>query len=202
MWCEAQLHTVDGPGQTSVSTSLQTLELVDLCWACLVSNDRLLLINGLEPILQCWVQHKPHALNMTMPLSAARARKTERWRERERHRERRHQITTYMWDFRWLKNLKSTKLPAIQHLLWCAGELLSGKSKPCSFFAYVWWLRVGALYKAWIEIKLSSLNHHYQRWVHREIFVFGFWLFSLCLSTAVGHSLVILPLHLQLLYLK
>lgn len=50
---EAQLQTVDGPGQTSVSTSLQTLELDDLCRACLVSNDRLLLINGLEPILQC-----------------------------------------------------------------------------------------------------------------------------------------------------
>lgn len=47
-----QLQTVDGPGQTSVSTSFQTLELVDLCWACLVSNGRLLLINGLEPILQ------------------------------------------------------------------------------------------------------------------------------------------------------
>ena len=95
-----QLQTVDGPGQTSMSTSFQTLELVDLCWACLVSNGRLLLINGLVPILQRWVQHKPHALNMTMPPSAARAGETERWRERgreeetERERERERERTT------------------------------------------------------------------------------------------------------------
>lgn len=110
--CDAQLLTVDGPGRTSVSTSLQPLKLVDLCWACLVSNDRLLLINGLEPILRRWVQHKPHALNMTMPHSAARAGETERWREREKARER--EINKQLQHLRWPKNRQiSTKLPTI-----------------------------------------------------------------------------------------
>lgn len=109
----AQLQTVDGPGQTSVSTSLQTLKLVDLCRACLVSNDRLLLINGLEPILWRWVQHKPHALNMNIPYSAARAGETKRWRDRDGDREK---AVTCICNTNLLQSLQTQKhAPAVQH---------------------------------------------------------------------------------------
>lgn len=110
--CGAQLQTADGPGPTSVSSALRASELVDLCWACLVSNDRLLLINGLEPIRPRWVQHKPHALNMTGPPSAAVAGEG---RGMERKRELRGGATPVTLQM----SEHTDEKKRTNHLIWC-----------------------------------------------------------------------------------